>query len=95
MRSRFSAFAVGEAGYLRETWHPSTRPDRVELDERRSWTRLEIIDAVEGGPFDSTGVVEFRAHHRIDGVRAVLRERSSFVRVDGRWYYVSGEVKEG
>ncbi|HEX8496958.1 MAG TPA: YchJ family metal-binding protein, partial [Actinomycetales bacterium] len=26
MRSRFSAFAVGDAAYLGATWHPSTRP---------------------------------------------------------------------
>ena len=26
MRSRYSAFAVGDAAYLLATWHPSTRP---------------------------------------------------------------------
>jgi SEC-C motif-containing protein len=41
---------------------------------------------------DSDGVVEFAAHYRHDGERAVLRETSRFVRVDRGWYYVSGVV---
>ena len=32
MRSRYAAFVVGDAGYLRDTWHPSTRPRHVDLD---------------------------------------------------------------
>ena len=32
MRSRYSAFAVGDAGYLLRTWHPSRRPADLALD---------------------------------------------------------------
>ena len=32
MRSRYSAFAVGDAGYLRRTCHPSGRPRTLSLD---------------------------------------------------------------
>jgi SEC-C motif-containing protein len=32
MRTRYSAFAVREAGYLLATWHPATRPASVDLD---------------------------------------------------------------
>jgi SEC-C motif-containing protein len=92
MRSRFSAFAVADANYLLETWHPSTRPDVLDLDDGMRWTRLDIVDAVDGAPFDTTGVVEFRAHHRTADGRGVLHERSGFVRQDGRWFYVSGEL---
>jgi SEC-C motif-containing protein len=84
MRSRFSAFAVGDAGYLRATWHPSTRPRRLTLDPRLRWTRLEIVDRSGGGLFDTNGVVEFNAHH----AGGVLHERSTFRKVDGRWLYV-------
>src|SRR5262249_12900002 len=31
MRSRYSAFAVGDAGYLLRTWHPSARPRTLTL----------------------------------------------------------------
>jgi SEC-C motif-containing protein len=89
MRSRFSAFAVADADYLRSTWHRSTRPERVELDEELTWIRLDIVDVVAGGLFDGTGIVEFEAHYRSGGRRGVLRERSHFAREDGRWFYVS------
>lgn len=92
MRSRFTAFAVGDGPYLIETWHPSTRPDDLELDDRLRWTRLDIVEAVDGGPFDATGIVEFRAHYRGADTRGVLHERSQFVRDGGRWLYVSGDV---
>ncbi|HXD27877.1 MAG TPA: YchJ family metal-binding protein [Arthrobacter sp.] len=88
MRSRYSAFAVGDTAYLLESWHPSTRPSTLELDPDMAWRRLDIVDTVAGGPFDDTGIVEFAAHYRGGGERGVQRERSRFVREDGRWYYV-------
>src|SRR3712207_8451687 len=36
MRSRDSAFAVGDPAYLLATWHPSTRPPSLDLDPTRS-----------------------------------------------------------
>ncbi len=92
MRSRYSAFAVGAAGYLSATWHPSTRPDDLDLADGRRWLRLEIVDTAGGGPFDARGVVEFRAYYRTPAGRGVLHERSTFTREDGRWLYVSGEI---
>ncbi|CAM5692721.1 YchJ family metal-binding protein [Streptomyces violaceorubidus] len=32
MRSRYSAFVKGDAGYLLRPWHPGTRPARLDLD---------------------------------------------------------------
>lgn len=92
MRSRYSAFAVGDAAYLRATWHPSTRPARLDLGGSPRWLRLEIVATAGGGPFDRDGVVEFRAHHRGPGGRGVLHERSRFVRERGAWLYVDGEI---
>jgi len=89
MRSRFSAFAIGDAEYLLATWHPSTRPTSLELDADTRWYRLDILDRVAGGPLDSAGVVEFEAFYR-GKERGSQRERSSFVREQGRWLYVSG-----
>jgi len=93
MRSRYSAFAVGESNYLLETWHPRTRPDHLDLDPEISWTRLVVVRS-QGGPFDTGGFVEFEAHHRLGSQQGVLRERSRFVRESGRWYYVDGSVGE-
>jgi SEC-C motif-containing protein len=90
MRSRFEAFARGDATYLLETWHASTRPASLELDEGITWRALQIVEVVAGGPSDTAGVVEFRASfHGLDGP-GILHERSSFVREGGRWFYVHG-----
>ena len=95
MRSRYSAFAVGDAGYLLATWHPSTRPDVLDLDDDVEWRRLDVVRAVAGGPFDAEGVVEFVAHHRSRtdrAARGTLHETSRFARSGGRWVYVDGDV---
>ena len=92
MRSRYSAFAVGDAGYLSATWEPGTRPAAIDLDEALRWTRLEIIETVRGGPFDADGVVEFRAHYRVARTPGTRHERSWFARKGGRWVYVSGDT---
>ena len=92
MRSRFSAFALGLDGYLLSSWHPSTRPATLELDEGTVWRRLQIVDTVAGSPDDETGIVEFRASYRdANGGAGVLRERSRFARIDGRWLYLDGD----
>jgi SEC-C motif-containing protein len=93
MRSRFSAFAVADESYLLKTWHLSTRPDVLDLDSLMRWTNLDIIDAVRGGPFDTTGIVEFRANYRIGDARGVLHERSNFTHHNGQWVYVGGELR--
>ena len=93
MRSRFSAFAAADKGYLLETWHPSTRPADLDLEDQMVWTHLEIVDVNGGGPFDSEGSVEFRAHYRIADEVGIVDERSSFLRLGGRWLYVRGELR--
>ncbi len=95
MRSRYSAFAVGDADYLRATWHPSTRPDSVDLDDDVAWRRLDVLRTEAGGPFDDAGVVEFVAHHRSRSrptERGRLHETSRFVREGGRWLYLDGTL---
>lgn len=92
MRSRYAAFVVGDIDYLLSTWHPSTRPTDLDLDDDVTWRRLDVVSTSEGGPLDRTGVVEFVAHFRStqSRERGSLHEVSAFVREDGRWYYVDG-----
>jgi SEC-C motif-containing protein len=87
MRSRYSAFAVGDAEYLLRTWHPSARPRTLELDPAVTWTRLAVLETQAGGLFDTTGTVRFRAVYAQDGKRGVLDETSRFTRADGLWTY--------
>jgi SEC-C motif-containing protein len=90
MRSRYSAFVRLDAGYLLRTWHPRTRPARLDLDPGMRWTGLEILDTTDGSAFHSTGTVTFRASYR----GGSLHERSRFERVDGAWVYVDGDFVE-
>lgn len=93
MRSRYSAFAVGDHAYLARSWHPDTRPRTIRDDPARRWTGLTILATSGGGMLDQDGIVEFEAHHTggsddPPGVDHVVHERSTFTRVDGRWVYV-------
>ncbi|MGY0501265.1 YchJ family protein [Nocardia sp. FBN12] len=90
MRSRYTAYVVGDVDYLLRSWHPSTRPAELELDRGQRWLFLEIVGTQRGGPFDDNGTVEFIAHYKVDGVRDAMHELSTFVRVDGAWVYLDG-----
>lgn len=92
MRSRYSANAVGDLNYLFRTWHPRTRPDDVLSSPGISWTRLEIIDVVDGKPSDEEGIVEFEAHFTTASGHDVLHERSRFARRANRWMYLDGDL---
>jgi SEC-C motif-containing protein len=90
MRSRYSAFACGDADYLFRTWHPRTRPAEVAVDPSITWTGLEVSDIVAGGPDDDAGEVEFTARYESAGRAGSLHERSRFARRAGRWFYLDG-----
>ena len=91
MRSRYSAYARGEADYLFRTWHPRTRPVDISIDSGVTWTSLDLLGSDGGGEKDDRGIVEFAAHYRSAGRSEVLRERSRFERRARRWVYVDGD----
>ena len=88
MRSRYSAFAVGDRDHLMRSWHPRTRPRHLELDPGIEWLRLEVLSSTGGTPFHQEGTVDFRAVHRQGGREEVLAEHSRFVRHEGEWVYL-------
>lgn len=104
MRSRFSAFVTNNAGYLGYSWAAATCPEEF-INPDPTWrsevkfTRLEILDTAQGSPFDTTGMVHFRAHWTdpnvasgTDGASGFMEERSRFIRENGRWVYLIGDV---
>ena len=95
MRSRYSAFAVGDLDHLVRTWHPRTRPATLERDpdpdERTEWVGLDVVSTDAGEVTAETGLVEFIAHWRRAGARGRQHEVSTFVRRAGRWVYVDGQ----
>jgi SEC-C motif-containing protein len=90
MRSRYSAFALGNVPYLVETWHPRTRPRRLDVDGGLRWTGLDVLGTTGGSPLEMAGTVEFRAHYAVGGNAGAQHENSRFLREHGRWHYLDG-----
>lgn len=90
MRSRYSAYAVGDVAYLLRSWHPRSRPTELTLDAELRWYRLDILATSRGGMMDADGTVEFRAHYKSPDGAGAQHETSRFVREAGAWVYVDG-----
>lgn len=91
MCSRYEAFVRGDEAWLLATWHPSTRPGRVEFQPGVRWLGLEVRSHRRLD--EDHAEVEFIARWRQPGGKAVRQhERSRFVREDGRWYYLDGDM---
>lgn len=91
MRSRYTAFVQARAEYLLATWHVSSRPATLELDED---TRFIGLDVRSRQQRDATHAeVEFVVRQRDATGRAQrLHERSRFRHENGRWFYVDGDL---
>jgi SEC-C motif-containing protein len=92
MRSRYTAYVEHNIGYLLRTWHPSTRPAVIDSAAIPEWCGLEIVRTRRGGETDNEGTVEFMATALVDDKLCKLRETSRFVREDGQWLYVAGDL---
>lgn len=90
MRSRYSAFVRGLAGYLQATWHVSTRPATLDLSGGPKWLGLAVLSHAVVDTERAT--VEFVARYKSGGRAGKLHEVSRFVRENGRWYYVDGNA---
>ena len=77
MRSRYTAFVRMDRRYLSDTWHPSTRPARIDFTPDQEWLLLKITRAESD---DDAGTVEFTARSRIAGRSHHHREVSRFVK---------------
>jgi SEC-C motif domain protein len=95
MRSRYSAYVLELRDYLLATWHPSTRPADLDLGDapQTRWLGLKITSTMAGGPDDAQGTVAFVARCKIGGRAHRMEETSRFVREQGRWWYLDGDVR--
>lgn len=93
MRSRYSAYATGNSDYLLVTWHESTRPDVLDLEnDKFQWRGLTIVSAELPLAEGTKGVVEFIAEYKINGKAGKLHERSRFIKENGLWFYLDGST---
>jgi SEC-C motif domain protein len=97
MRSRYSAYVLGDTAYLRATWAPHTCPADLDANpdapDAPRWLGLQIKRFAEQDI--SHAEVEFVARFKVGGRAHRLHETSRFVRGDdGHWRYVDGDVSE-
>ncbi len=94
MRSRYTAYVLGLEAYLRNTWFHQTRPASLDLavEPRPNWLGLKVVRHEQLDP--DHAVVAFIARYKINGKAYRMQETSRFVRDEGRWVYVNGDVEE-
>jgi SEC-C motif-containing protein len=97
MRARYTAYVMREMGYLLTSLHPDHRSDYDEKGsrawaERTVWHGIEIHNTVKGGPDDREGQVEFTVSFTENGIRQEYRERSTFKKDNGIWYFEAGKT---
>jgi len=94
MRSRYSAFVRADGDYLLSTWHESTRPPELHFNKGNQWFGLTVLETEAGTGDDIEAWVSFEARFKQCGRISSLKERSRFVKEEGRWYYIDGVVDE-
>ncbi len=91
MKSRFTAYAMGNVDYIIKTTHPASPYYERDLDEWKKsikefsnsdFEKLEIVEFIDG---EKEAIVEFKAF--IDNF--VMHERSRFIK-ENKWYYIDG-----
>ena len=92
MRSRYSAYCLGDVNYLQATTHDHSWTDEElkfiqDWADNSFWQHLDIVDA-------SVDMVEFKAYYIFDGKQHMHHEKSTFLKINDMWKYVDGEIYE-
>ena len=90
MRSRYTAYSRNNLDYIEQTM----RGEALEHFERKKgngieWIKLDVLFSEEDG---DQGTVQFIATFLYQGVENLMHEKSSFERIDGKWYYTKGII---
>ena len=88
MKSRYSAFVVGEIDYIIKTsTFQKDYEDLMQFSKSCEFKKLEVLEY-------SQNSVTFKANIICNGVDNSFTEKSYFIFKDNRWYYDSGEILE-
>lgn len=96
MRSRYSAYALADINYIKQTMQgkPLMGFNESEVTiwaKSVHWIDLNIIKSSIDMDNQNRGFVEFIATYIHKGILKKIHENSCFKRVGGRWLYVDGE----
>lgn len=93
MRSRYSAYVVGNIDYIEKTHIAGTGKDDFDRDAATKWSQtakwlgLEVKSTKAGKESDQTGEVEFIAKYEIEGKAQEHYEIGLFEKKDSVWFY--------
>lgn len=101
MRSRFTAYILNDAEYIIRTTHSDNqdytlnyeiwKKDIINFCEYTDFIKLEIFERIED---ENESFVKFRATLQQDNLDASFIEKSRFLKVDNKWFYVDGTFTE-
>jgi SEC-C motif domain protein len=97
MRSRYSAYVLGEIDWIVASHDPAGR-DEVDRSSTEKWSKearwrgLEIKSKTDGQPGDSTGQIEFVATYELGNQAVAHHEIARFKTIEDRWHYVDGDM---
>jgi SEC-C motif-containing protein len=93
MRSRYSAYALGLTQYIMASTHPNNPDASISLSDWQNsiaefskdtqFIGLNILEFINGED-ESYVVFEARLNH------GTMKEKSRFLKVNGKWLYESG-----
>jgi SEC-C motif-containing protein len=99
MRSRYSAYAVKNIGYIDQTQvtvdnEVFNKEEALKWAESSEWMGLEIKKTTKGEANDNTGTVEFVAHYKdkASGTELHHHETSLFQKREGQWFFREGQI---
>lgn len=98
MRSRYSAYASHVEKYIVQTTHQKNKDFTIDSDSWKQsiknfstqtrFEKLEILEFIDG---ETEAFVTFKATLTSNGEDSSFTEKSSFIKENGRWYYLNGE----
>jgi SEC-C motif-containing protein len=93
LRSRYTAFVVGNIDYIMATHHSRTVGEvkRNELEEwsrDASWMGLKLLQAEGGTDLDDKATLVFHAQYELDGKVQDHFEKSFFEKENGVWKFL-------
>lgn len=87
MRSRYSAYTLKDEAYLLNSWHKSTRPVSLDIqNDTTQWKKLKIISSSDN---NVTFLAFFNDNIKVKDRLLFLYEESNFIK-DRHWFYVEG-----
>jgi SEC-C motif-containing protein len=100
MRSRFSAYTIGNAQYIFDTYAKSSQKSQSIKDiddwsKSCQWIALNIYSTIENENNSTEQFVEFSAFYITQNTLCELREKSRFILEDSplkQWRYIDGDI---